>query len=356
MFFFFLIVLPNQLGHSSRSKQDLRGKIFCFFHDIEKCGFAIGSRFHQVSALREHFFCHHCAYAPATHPWVRARERETTRVFQLRPSYERRPTEDKTSMLDSRSVPIHMEGSREPEAESTAHKHCQCHHVWTSFDQQYQALSSTTWRLWQQRHWIVALFSRSNPLILVHVPCKIYVAQSRCENEERERRKKETKRMVISANGNIREKTQWNIPTKPIKRHIRIFIIHERANGNDNDNQTSTLIIIIFTVQILHNTADGSFIRLYAGSLAAAVARSLCVEQRQQKWVSVLSEPNRAHTKHTVSGKPNLLLLLLLHLGFFWCVVFFIEANLCFCASAVCPNLWFCCLLPVLVCSSNIFL
>lgn len=57
---------------------------------------------------------------------------------------------------------------------------------------------------------------------------------------------------------------------KPIKRHIRIFIKtytwenrrhHDsdgHDDGDDNDNQTSTLIIIIFTVQILHNMADGS--------------------------------------------------------------------------------------------------
>lgn len=89
--------------------------------------------------------------------------------------------------------------------------------------------------------------------------------------------------------------------------------------------------------------ADGSFIRLYARSLAAtAAARSVCM--KQQKWVY----PNRiVHTPHTlcieteytVSGKPNLLLLLLLLVGLFFGVSYFSSKPICVFVPSPCVRI-----------------
>lgn len=165
--------------------------------------------------------------------------------------------------------------------------------------------------------------------------------------------------MVISANRNIREKTKRNIPTKTNK------ATHSNFYNTRTGGRTATTTI----TKLAHSSPSflqykyfiiwpmGSFIRLYARSLAAAVARSVCVEQQwqQQKW----EYPNRiVHSTHCIETEwaaNRTSYFFFFFSSAFWCVVFFVEANLCFCASAVCPNLWFCCLLPVMVCSSNSF-
>lgn len=110
----------------------------------------------------ETFSWHRYGCVPATHPWERdgARQREyrirqtallCENIFQLRPMCtnelrERRPKTKQVCFSRHIRTNTCRKGAfaRLLEAEYTAHKHCQCHHVWTSFEQQYQALSTTT--------------------------------------------------------------------------------------------------------------------------------------------------------------------------------------------------------------------